>query len=50
MKPPERETWENLLGSDSASSQEATSKEEGEDGKDGKGDAKQEEDRGGGTS
>ena len=42
MKPSERETWEYLLGSDSASSQEATSKDEDEDGEDGKGNAKQE--------
>ena len=42
MKPSERETWEYLLGSDSASSQETASKEEDEDGQDGKGDAKHE--------
>ena len=46
----EGETWENLLGSDSASSQEATSKKEDEDGKDGKGDPKQDKEGGGGTS
>ena len=42
MKPSERETWEYLLGSDSAGSQEAASKEEDEDGEDGKGDAEKE--------
>ena len=50
MKPSEGEAWEYLLGSDSTGSQEAASKEEDEDGEDGKGDAKQEKDRGGGTS
>ena len=46
----EGETWENLLGSDSARSQEATSKEENEDGKDAKGDPEQDKEGGGGTS
>ena len=46
----EGETWENLLGSDSASSQKATSKKEDEGGKDGKGDPEQDKEGGGGTS